>query len=378
MSVNNNDQKINIDEESTNEIPSNENIKQPKDLKQESMISSTKELIKKLIKESMNNSLTKLELNSENQYITLNSITKNSRNFQTKISKLLEEIDENLKKKEKEKQKQKSKIKAKENFKNSKKMAATQSNFRSRNNKNLLEYKTKKLNKNKEKDINIKSTTGFNTLNNSKIIDEKPKKNNKIQNISNKTQQNFRHNYKTGPSTPTRKKEKKIEIIKNKNSHIEEKEKEEKYKTLTNKVNNNKTRKIISDEKSHKFKKSISKSFSTNPLENNTEKIEKKTIIKINRTKTKFNNLKKDIKGALFKNIKKEFVGLEKTLNVIEEKDEKNDKIDKNKEKKEKKIPPDKKIKQQEETIQKQKEKISKLSEELRKNIYSQIMNMNY
>ena len=320
----------------------------------------------------MNNSLSKLEQNAENQKTTLNSLTKNSKDFQNKINKLLKEVDENIKKKEKEKAKNKSK----ENFKNSTKMNATQSNFRSRNDKHLLEFKTKKLNK-ITRDILNKSTTRLNTLNNSKIIEEKPKKNNKIENIMNKTQRNFRNNYKTGPSTPTRKKDKKSEIIKNSNI----KEKEEKYKTLTNTVNNNKTRKIISEKNFHGLKKSISKSFSTNPLENNTEKIDKKTI---NKTKTKFFNLKKDIKGALFKNIKKEFNKLENQLNIIEEKDEKNDKKDKNKNKKneninnsknnkddknikkEKNIPVDKKIKEQEETIEKQKEKISKLSEELR------------
>ena len=75
--------------------------------------------------------------------------------------------------------------------------------------------------------------------------------------------------------------------------------------------------------------------------------------------------MRKDIKGALFKNIKKEFNKLDKQLNVIEENDSKNNKnkLDK---KENKNISPDKKIKEQEETIQKQQEKIFKLSEELR------------
>ena len=345
MSLNNNNQKTNIKEESPNE-----NKKQQEDLKKESIISSTKKLIQKLIKESLIKSLSKLELNAKNQNTTLNSITKNSIDLNNKINKLLKEVDKNIKKKEKEKEKAKNK--SKEKFKNSKKLAATQSNFRPRNNKHLLEFKTKKINK---------STTRLNTFNNSKIIGEKPKKNNKIENIMNKTQINFRNNYKTGPFTPTRKKEKKNEI--SKNSDIKEKHK--KYITLTNRVNNNKTKKIIFENNSHGLKKSISKSFSTNPLGNNTEKIDKKTI---SRTKTKFFNLKKDIKGVLFKNIKKEFNKLDK-----QQKDEKNEKKDKNKQngninnfknnkgdkniKKEKNIPPDKKIKEQEEQYKNKKKK---------------------
>ena len=351
MSTEDECKKENINEESINDNLNNE-------LKIKEL---TKELIKKLLKDSLDNSLSKLELNTENQNKTLKSLSKTSSDFSTKVSNLINKVNESINKKEQEKKK--------EHFKNSKKMASTQTNFRKKNdtiNSNLLASKTKKL----KSTTNNQSTSNFNTLNNSKITNDKSRNVHKFQTIANRTQQSFKKIYTTGPSTPTKKKDKLIE--KNKNEIL--KEKENKYKILTNKVNDNKTKKVIKPE----FNRSFSKSFTRNPLSNNSEKIENKTI-SISRTKTNVFKFKKDIKGMLFKKVKKEINKLEKGLNVIEERDEKiatkeitktifkNPKIDHNNKKDKNKlvIPEDKIIKEKEEIIKKQKEIISKLSEEL-------------
>ena len=369
-----NDNKIKNNKESQCELTSNENKKQQKDIKKESIIISAKELIIKIIKESLSNSLSILELNHKNQDIILKTMSKDSKDNILKLSQLTKEVKENTIRTELKKEKPK--LKEKENFK---KLEITQSNFRIKNEKAPTENKTKKLNKNKEKDIYNKTSSRFNTLNNSKILDDKPI-HNRIKSIANKTQTNFRNDKKSINSTQANKKDKKIEINKNNKSTIEPKEKIENNQSnqvITNRLNNFNSKKIISKNKSHINNKLISKSFSKNPLENNTEKIEKKDI---KRNKSKFPYLKKDIKGILFNNIKKEFNKLENKLYIIEEKaikmdnnkqdnkvnnikNEKNKKNDKNKGGS---VPPDKKIKEQEETIQKQKEKISKLSEELR------------
>ena len=148
---------------------------------------------------------------------------------------------------------------------------------------------------------------------------------NKLQNIGNKTQQNFRINKKRSPYFPKRKRDIKIEVPKNKinKEEKEKKEIEEKNKTITNRINNYNSKKIITKNKSHISNKYMSKSFCKNPFENSIEKLAKKDI---NRTKSKFPNLKKDIKGALLKNIKKEFNKLENNLNITKEKNIKNDK----------------------------------------------------
>ena len=357
-----NEHKIKINEESQCKLTPNENLKQMNDLKKESPILSAKDLIIKLLKESLSNSLSTLEFNHKNQDANLKTISKDSKDNISKLLQLTKEVKENTIKTELKKEKSKLKEKEKEYIKKT----ITQNNFRPKNEKVLIENKIKRLNKNKEKDIYNKTSTRFNTLNNSKILDDKPN-HNRIKTLANKTQINFR-------------KDKKIEINKNnKNnkSNIEPKEKIENYQTITNRSNNYNTKKIISKNNSHINNKLTSKSFSKNPLENNPEKIENKEI---KRTKSKFPNFKKDIKSTLFKNIKKEFNKLENQLNIIEEKNTKNEKNKKdnkmntiknekekkNEENKKRNIPPDKKIKEQEETIQKQKEKISKLSEELR------------
>ena len=356
------EKEINIKKESQNEIALNKSIRQEKYLE---------ELFRKLMQESLSKSLEYLENKNKEENITINILMKDSTEYQSKLSKLSTEVEENIKKKDTKNEK--SKNKEKDNFKNKKTISNTQSNFRPRNEKHLLENKTKKLNKNKEKDILNKTTTRFNTLNNSKILEEKPQ-NNKMQNIANKTQYNFRNNKKTTPSTPTKKKEKTIEINKNKINKIDKKEKEEKFKTITNKVNDIKPKKI----NTHINNKYISKSFSTKPMNKDSEKKDKKgqgEKKEINPIKAKIQNVKKDIKKALFKNIKKEFNKLDNKLNVIEEKKEMNktitndeDKKDdkKNKGKKDINLPPDKKFIEQEETIKKQKEKITQLSEELK------------
>ena len=171
----NNENKINNNEESQGELSSKEKA---------SMTTQVKELIQKLIKNSLNNSLTKLESNSENKESTLKSIGKTSIDYLTKITKLIQEVDENTNKKKLKIEKPK--IKKKESLKNIKKLVITQSNFEPRNERFSLENKTKKINKNKVEDIYNKTTTRFNTLNITKIINEKPKIN-KLQNIANKT-----------------------------------------------------------------------------------------------------------------------------------------------------------------------------------------------
>ena len=360
----NNGQKIKIKEESQSVNNLSENANQNINTKKESSKPLIEQLIIKLIKQSLSNSLSNLESSHKKQDDTLKIIAKDSKDNISKLLKLTKEVRENTIKEELKKGKLK--LNEKENIK---KLAITQSNFRPKDEKVLIKNKIKKLNKDKDKDINNKTHTRFNTLNNSKILDDKPKHNRikSIKDIANKTQINFRNNKTSIPSNQINKRDKKIEIInnnKNKNnkSNLELKEKVEKNKTINNRLTNFNTKKIISKNKSHINNKLISKSFSKNPLENSSEKVEEKDI---KRTKSKFPNLRKDIKGALFKNIKKEFNKLDKQLNVIEENDSKNNKnkLDK---KENKNISPDKKIKEQEETIQKQQEKIFKLSEELR------------
>ena len=91
---------------------------------------------------------------------------------------------------------------------------------------------------------------------------------NKLQNIGNKTQQNFRINKKRSPYFPKRKRDIKIEVPKNKinKEEKEKKEIEEKNKTITNRINNYNSKKIITKNKSYIIKKYMSKNFFEKPI----------------------------------------------------------------------------------------------------------------
>ena len=87
----------------------NNNIKnnQQKDELKQLSISSTKELIKKLLQNTLNNSILKLETNSTNHISTLEKATESFKNFTNLINNLTKKVEEAKKKKEKEKEKEK-------------------------------------------------------------------------------------------------------------------------------------------------------------------------------------------------------------------------------------------------------------------------------
>ena len=78
-----------------------------KDIKKESSILSAKELIIKLLKNSLSNSLSTLELIHINQDSILETISKDTKYILPKLSKLTKEFKENTKKTELKKEKSK-------------------------------------------------------------------------------------------------------------------------------------------------------------------------------------------------------------------------------------------------------------------------------
>ena len=100
-----NEHKIKINEESQCKLTPNENLKQMNDLKKESPILSAKDLIIKLLKESLSNSLSTLEFNHKNQDANLKTISKDSKDNISKLLQLTKEVKENTIKTELKKEK---------------------------------------------------------------------------------------------------------------------------------------------------------------------------------------------------------------------------------------------------------------------------------
>ena len=307
----------------------NNNNKQLEDLKKES-INSTKELIKQLLQNKLNNSLLKLESNSSNHINTLKNVSKSFTDFSKLISNLIKKVEETKKKKEKEKDK-KGQI-----FKKVRKIG-TERHLISRSRtieSNLVKFKSKAvfgMIENNKKNNNIKTNLkpnnnmkklGNRTLTNFRLTEEKKEeisqKQNKFQTIVNNTAQNFRKNInmKKGPITPRGLMNEKIRdknidktFIQNNKMNLD---------SFMNKEN--KTKKI-----EYVYEKNVhSKTIILNPLSDIDERIEKYTW---NKTKKIIKN--REIKGAIYKNDKKSaFVKLNYQLDKI---NEKNNKLNNNK-----------------------------------------------
>ena len=317
-------------------------------------ISSAKELIKKLLQNSLNNSLTTLESKNKSQIASLDLNNKNINNYSKTISTFIFEVEANIKK-----NKEKEKAKKKEKFKKIK--TVTEYNLKAKFDKikNKLKIKPKKLTK--EEDIGNKTISNFKEINKKKFFRDKDKErdSHKFKRIPTNTLINFNKNNKTVQNSPKKKIEKeKIRGRNLNNSNLTNRS------FLTNKGDENKT--IIKKKpKENKIEKKLvsSKSFILKPV-TNVSKGEKK--ITLNKTKT-INN--KGIREKLFKNIKKGINELEKINEITEKKVKKINNTTKNskdKDQKEKEKNPLDTIKEKEAKIQIQEEKISKLSEELK------------
>ena len=323
-------------------------------------ISSTKELIKKILQNSLNNSLNTLESNNEKQKISFESISQNLKLFSKTISTFKLEVESNIKK-----NKEKEKSEKKEKFKKIK--PVTEYNLKAKFDKikNNLKIKPKKLKKGD--DFANRTISNFKEVNKKKFFRDKDKEkdSHKYKRLPTNTLTNFNKNNKTVQNSPKKKIEK--EKIKGRNltkNNINDKS------LLTNKGNENKAISITKkNPKENKVNKKISssKSFILKP---NTKDNKEEKKLALNNTKTI--NTKKGIRGKLSKNIKKELNELDKINEITEKKEEKidNNKSSKDKDskgiEKEEKKNPEEIIKEQEAKIQIQEEKISKLSEELK------------
>ena len=289
--------KNNTKEEIVLEISNEENKfnKNFDKLKNESIISA-KELLKKLLQNSLNNSLLKLESNSANHISSLKTSSKSCNDFTKLVNTLIKKVEEAKKKKEKEK-----KVKS---FKNSRKNA-TEHHLKSRSRtieSNLLKFKSKNVfgildNK---KNNNLKSIKKINlntkklahrTMTNFRLIEEnKENINSKLNNrFGYNTTQNFRKNLnKPVPSTPRgglrERFDKNLDKSFNQNDKIG-------FDSFTTKYNNN-TKKI-----EYVYEKNIhSRTLILNPLSDIDERIEK-----YSNNKNKINKNK----GILYKTDKK-------------------------------------------------------------------------
>jgi len=337
-------------------------------------ISSTKELIKKLLQNSLNNSLTTLESRNEVQQASFKSISQNINTFSKTISTFILEVEANIKK-----NKEKEKAEKREKFKKIKTVT-----------ENILKTKFDKIKKNikirpkkltKEEDIANKTISNFKEVTKKKFFKEKDKEkeSHKFKRIPTNTLTNFNKinkNNRTVQNSPKKQIEKeKIKGRNLNNSNINNKS------FLTNKGDENKTT-IKKNPKENKVNKKLglSKSFIIKSITNDSKGEKKLTL---NKTKTIYNN--KGIRAKLFKNIKKDINELEKINEITEKKDEKEENTKKSKEndtkekekkeekeekveneEKEEKKNPEETIKEQEKNLQIQEEKISKLSEELK------------
>ena len=139
-------------------------------------ISSTKELIKKLLEKSLNNSLLKLESNSKDHISSLKTSSKSFNDFSKIINNLIKSVEDAKKKKDKEKKGQ--------IIKKSRKPAKESHHIRSRTiESNMLKFKSKlalgNLDNNKKTNNNLKNIKKINV---------------KMKNLGNRTFTTFRLN----------------------------------------------------------------------------------------------------------------------------------------------------------------------------------------
>ena len=276
--------------------------KEIENLKKES-IYTTKELLKKLLEKSLNNSLLKLESNTANHISSLKATSKSFDDLKKIINNLIKNVEETKKKKDKDKM---DKNKKSQIFKKSRNVV-TEHHLKSRSRtieSNLLKFKNKLAlgnnDNNKKNNNNTKNIKKFN-LGTKKIFnrtytyfrlneDDKTKERlNKFQNAGNNTNRDLKknNNIKT-PITP--------------HGRIKEKFK---YKDMNNIQNDTISLESFTNKPINKIKKidiyeknNISKSTVINHLSNVDERIEKNAWNKTKKIKNK------EIKGIIYKNDK--------------------------------------------------------------------------
>ena len=295
-------------------------------LKKES-ISSAKELIKKLLEKSLNNSLLKLESNSINHISSLKASSKSFNDFSKLINNLIKNVEETKKKKDKGK---KSQI-----IKKNRKSTTEQQHLKTRSRtieSNLNKFKNKLAlgnianNKKTNNNMNNIKKGNLNTKNLGKRTyttfrlneDERTKKLKKSQYFGYITTQNLKKiNVKKEPITPrgrfnTKIKDKDIDKTFTQNDTI-------RLESFTNKVNT-KTKNIeyVYEKNNH------SNTMILNRLSDIDERKEKYSI-----NKTKKINKHKEIKQIIYKTDKKSsFIKLN---NQLDKATEKKNKVNNNK-----------------------------------------------
>ena len=312
----------------------------------ENPISSTKELIKNLLQNSLNNPLTKLESNNEKQKISFGLFHKKIKNFTNSIPNVMHKVEEIIK--------ASIQTEKKEYFKKINKKN-TEYNLKSKFDKLKNNFKIKPKKLTKEEEIANKTISNFKEVFKKNFFKEKDLHKFKFKRIATNTLINFNKNNKTVQNSPKKKFEK--EKIRGRNINKSNKN----YKGyMTYRGDENK--KIIKkDPKENKIEKKLisSKSFILKPITNISKGDKKLTL-----NKSKIIDNKKEIRGKLFKNIKKEINEFEKTNKFTGKKAEKVNKSNNN--------PKDKDCKgidKKEESIKEKKTKIQtkkeKLSDEL-------------
>ena len=319
----------------------NNNIKnnQQKDELKQLSISSTKELIKKLLQNTLNNSILKLETNSTNHISTLEKATESFKNFTNLINNLTKKVEEAKKKKEKEKEKEKKP----QGIKKVRKIA-TEQNLKKRSRtieSNLIKFRSKAvfgIIESSKKNNNILKTNvktnmavkkmGNRTLTNFRLNENRIE--NKSQIISYNTANKLRKNNNIkGPDTSRGSGNVKIRE-KKMDKTFSQKEKIGLVDSFTNKATSTKRIEYVYEKNNH------SKTLILNSLYDIDERKEKYMW---NKTKNN-NNKNKDIKGIIYKRDKKmAFTNLNNQLDKVNEVNEKKNQvinnnkiIDKNKE----------------------------------------------
>ena len=285
-----------------------------------------KELIKKLLHDTLDNSLLKLESNTSNYMTSLKTSSKSLNDYSKIINNLIKNVEENKKKKTKDKKPQVFKrgimktltqqnlltrsrtIESNLNQFKSKGVLGTINNKKSNINKNNNLKFFKKVNPN-SKNISYKTTINFRTNDNESIEDTASQK--YIRFPANNTVQNFRKNiFKSGPEEPRRKMKSKIKDKRlDRTFYQYDKGKKSVTNLFHNKINNAKKLEHFPEKNLH------SRTLTLNTLTDIDERIES---ISVNNRTTK--NMRNP-KGFLFKNEKKTtFVKLNNQLDKIDEK----------------------------------------------------------
>ena len=208
----------------------------------ENPISSTKELIKNLLQNSLNNPLTKLESNNEKQKISFGLFHKKIKNFTNSIPNVMHKVEEIIK--------ASIQTEKKEYFKKIDKKS-TEYNLKSKFDKLKNNFKIKPKKLTKEEKIANKTISNFKEVFKKSFFKEKDLHKFKFKRIATNTLINFNKNNKTVQNSPKKKIEKEKIIGRNiNNSNINDK----RYMTYRGDEN----KKIIKkDPKENKAKKKL-------------------------------------------------------------------------------------------------------------------------